>query len=175
MQIYLAPYTPNWVTLFEREKANILAACPSTVANIKHIGSTSVPGLAAKPIVDILVGIADFEKDAHTYVAQMTTAGYTYNNNYEHLMPYRRYFKFKDADGQQFHIHSVQIGGEFWQRHLTFRNYLRLFPAKRDAYYALKHRLAQQDWADTGDYADAKTPFIRAMEAEAKAYFEGAL
>jgi len=171
MKINLTSYQKNWPKLFEIEHKKIVTNAGDILAAVEHIGSTSVVGLAAKPIIDILVGLHDFEKDAATLVQRMAVADYFYNDKYEDLMPYRRFFQAKESATQKCNIHCVQINGEFWKRHIMFRNYLRQLDEKRDAYYDCKLRLSQQEWADTADYAGAKTAFIRKMEAEAAVFF----
>ncbi|MGB1206218.1 MAG: GrpB family protein [Chitinophagales bacterium] len=172
MQIYISPYQKNWPVLFEIEQQKILANSSNIIAAVEHIGSTAVVGLPAKPIIDILVGLHNFEQDAAKLVQDMIAADYFYNDKYEHLMPYRRFFQAKELAAQKCNIHCVQINGEFWNRHIMFRNYLRQHDEKRDAYCQHKIELAQRDWVDTADYAGAKTAFIRNMEAEAKLFLK---
>jgi GrpB-like predicted nucleotidyltransferase (UPF0157 family) len=170
MQILLVPYSPLWKVFFVAQQQQLLLLGNNLVAQIEHIGSTSIEGLAAKPIVDILVGLTNFERDATQFVNLMQQHNYTYNNTFEHLMPFRRFFT-QQTEEMKFNIHTVQIGDEFWQRHLLFRDYLRQNPQKTADYLHLKQTLAAQNWESTGDYADAKTPFIRQTESDAKIYF----
>ncbi len=171
MKIILVSYSALWPLAFEKEKDKISALSPPVgIAGIEHIGSTAVEGLIAKPIIDMMIGLVDFERDAALFVEIMTNIGYRYNANYEYLMPYRRFFQYAATD-LNYNIHTVQHGSEFWERHLLFRNYLRHNSRKRDQYAAHKKALADQDWDNTGDYADAKTPFIRQLEQEAKLFF----
>lgn len=143
---------------------------PKLLTGIEHIGSTAVEGLIAKPIIDMLLGLSDFERDAALLVRLMVEAGYRYNNTYEHIMPYRRFFQHNNHN-LSYNIHAVAFESEFWTRHLLFRNYLRQFPDKRDLYAAHKITLAEQEWDDTGAYANAKTSFIRQLEQDAALYF----
>lgn len=176
MSIEILPYNPNWATLYATESRRIAQYVSDIAFDIAHIGSTSVEGLGAKPIIDIMVGLHNFEHDAPNWVEKMQALSYIYKTQYEHLMPYRRYFTLHDHSINPdapllYHLHTVAIGSEFWDRHLLFRNYLRLKPDVLTAYYQLKLDLAQKDWQNQGDYADAKTPFIRQIEAEARDYF----
>ena len=135
-------------------------------AVVEHIGSTSVPGLAAKPIIDMMVGITDFTQ-ADALVPGVQSLGYEYVSQFEVEMPFRRYFR-KDNEGVRTHqIHLVALNSEFWNRHLAFREYLKTHPDVAAEYAALKRQLAEQDWQDVNDYADAKTEFIQSVEARA--------
>lgn len=134
---------------------------------IEHIGSTAVPGLAAKPIIDIMVGLENFAL-ADSLVPRVTTLGYEYVQKYEAVMPLRRYFRRDTNGARSHHLHMVAVGGEFWERHLLFRDYLRQHPDVAADYAALKRQLAAREWHDVNDYADAKTEFIRSIEERAR-------
>ena len=170
IKITLAPYNPLWKDFFATEQQQLLSIGENIVARVEHIGSTSVEGLSAKPIIDILIGLHNFERDSAAFVAIMCQNNYRYNNSFEEIMPFRRFFN-KQIDELKFNIHAVQIGDDFWERHLLFRDYLRQNADKKLAYEQLKQTLAAQNWDNVGDYADAKTPFIRQTEAQARAYF----
>jgi GrpB-like predicted nucleotidyltransferase (UPF0157 family) len=157
--------------MFEAEKRALFGALESVDPVIEHMGSTSVPNLIAKPIIDIMIGLPDFSA-ADSLVPVIRHMGYTYYPQYEDVMPYRRFFKKVNAEGETtHHIHMVQKDTEFWIRHLQFRDYLRLHSETADEYGLLKQQLAEQNWADTNDYADAKTDFIRAVEKKAADFF----
>lgn len=163
MKIILSEYNPQWPMLFEREKAAIFSVIGNFNPTIEHIGSTSVPALAAKPIIDIMVGLTDLN-DADFLVSQIEELGYTYFSQYEDEMPYRRFFRKGAGDVVTHHIHMVAIDSEFWVRHLLFRNCLRENPEIALKYADLKRNLAQKEWGDSNDYADAKSNFIRSIE-----------
>jgi GrpB-like predicted nucleotidyltransferase (UPF0157 family) len=167
MQIVLAPYNPEWPSEFENEKNRIGTVLSPEWAVVEHIGSTSVPGLAAKPVIDILVGLRDFDR-AMEAVDSLESIGYAYLPQYEDTMPYRRLLILEEENKRSVNLHMVAIDTEFWERHLRFRDYLRSHPEVRDAYNQLKTDLAQKDWASVNDYAQAKTEFIRRVEAQAK-------
>ncbi|RPI15533.1 MAG: hypothetical protein EHM58_14000 [Ignavibacteriae bacterium] len=168
MKVKLVEYNPDWVKLFNEEKAIIKKALTSLNTRIEHIGSTSVPALGAKPIVDILLGVRS-ESDLNALIPLMTGIGYEYRNNFEHVMPYRRYF----TKPGNFHVHSVVVTGEFWKRHITFRDYLRTHDETRDEYFKVKKNLSDKEWDDSNDYAYAKTEFIQGIEKKAKEYISG--
>ena len=167
MKVTIAEYSPVWRALFEREKRLLAAAIGESVGIIEHIGSTSVVGLAAKTIIDIMIGLRDFSA-ANKLVPTIEALGYAYVPEYEDVMPERRYFKKRTDGVSTHHLHMVELGSEFWQRHLLFRDFLRAHPGVAAEYAALKRRLAQLEWTDKNDYTDAKTAFIRNIENRAR-------
>jgi GrpB-like predicted nucleotidyltransferase (UPF0157 family) len=129
--IIIADYDPRWPRLFAEERAMLYAAClPGAFERIEHVGSTAVPGLAAKPVVDMMPGVASLDAFAPN-IPRIQALGYEYIPQFERDtaagpgMPFRRYFR-KDVDGQRaFHLHVVEKGSGFWKEHLMFRNHLR--------------------------------------------------
>jgi GrpB-like predicted nucleotidyltransferase (UPF0157 family) len=118
MKIELSEYNPNWHTIFLKEKSLLESVLPPT-AHIEHIGSTSIKGLCAKPIIDILCGLDNFIL-ADELIDKIVSLNYEYVEEYTALIPERRYFKKSG-----FHIHMVQNDGQFWKRHLFFRDFLK--------------------------------------------------
>ena len=170
-QITITIYNPDWPNLFAGEKARLIAAIGDHVADIQHIGSTSVPGLGAKPVIDIMIGVRRLA-DADTYcVNPIIDLGYEYVRAYEVELPFRRFFCKDNAKGIRTHnIHLVEIESDWWERHLVFRDYLRTHPEVSEAYERLKRELAALLFESTNDYAEAKTEFIRGVETEAFAW-----
>ncbi len=166
MKVTLSNYNPDWVNLFQKEKKSITGKLGDKIVTVEHIGSTSVPGLGAKPIIDILLGVKKIS-DADEFIPKMEELGYEYRSHFENVMPYRRYFTKPD----HYHVHTVEVTSEFWRRHLLFRDYMRAHNDVRDAYYKAKKELAEKDWDDVNDYAYAKTTFIKKSEQNALAYF----
>ena len=164
--VAVVDYDPRWPGQFEEEKARILAAVGPRILAVEHIGSTAVPGLAAKPIIDILAGIRHLE-DAMECVAPLAAIGYDYVPEFEAELPDRRYFWKGLREAHTHHVHLVEIGGTFWRRHLAFRDYLRTHPEDARRYAVLKRDLAAKFGADREGYTDAKTAFIRMIEATA--------
>ncbi len=173
--IVVADYDPRWPALFEEEQARILAAIGPWLVDIQHVGSTSVPGLAAKPIIDIMPGIRRLADAVHC-IEPMRALGYQYIPEYEDELPERRYFR--RPPGEAFrgrgthHVHMVETTSDFWRRHLLFRDYLRAHPDVAAEYSALKRRLAAQYGSDHDAYTDAKSEFITAIEGKARAASE---
>ncbi|MHC5165875.1 MAG: GrpB family protein, partial [Planctomycetota bacterium] len=156
MKITLSEYNYAWPELFEQEKEILGAHLSSCNPTIKHVGSTAVPHLVAKPIIDIMIGLSDFTK-ADSFVPCIQELGYIYFKQYEDVMPYRRFFKKQNGNIVTHHIHMVETETEFWIRHLLFRDFLRDNQTVAADYADLKLRLAQQEWKDGNEYAGAKT------------------
>jgi GrpB-like predicted nucleotidyltransferase (UPF0157 family)/RimJ/RimL family protein N-acetyltransferase len=157
--IVLVEYDASWPTCFERERQRIDNALGEIATRIEHIGSTAVPGLAAKPIIDLLVTLADPE-DEKTFVPALEAAGYELRVR----EPGHRMFRTPARD---VHVHVWRDSDPEVDRHLRFRDRLRRSPEDRRAYAQLKLDLARSEWADINDYADAKGPLIEAILARA--------
>jgi|FLYL01.1.fsa_nt_gi GrpB-like predicted nucleotidyltransferase (UPF0157 family) len=166
-RIVVAEYDPRWPALFEAERALILGAVGGLLAAVEHVGSTAVPGLAAKPIIDIMLGLRSLA-DAPAVIAGMAGIGYEYVPDYENELPERRYFRKPGgpelAGSRRFHVHAVETTSQFWRRHLAFRDYLRAHPEACAEYAALKRRLAAEFGNDRRGYTEAKTEFITRIE-----------
>ena len=148
-EIVIADYDPAWPARFELERARIAAELGERALRIEHIGSTSVPGLAAKPIVDILVEVASLE-----HAASLERAGYVLRVREDG----HRMFRTPERD---VNVHVWPSGSPSIATDLAFRDRLRTSPEDRAAYAALKRELAARDWPDTNHYAEAKGPLIR--------------
>ena len=167
--VVVVPYSNAWPQRFETERALLAQIFAGSSCFIEHVGSTSVPDLAAKPIIDIMLGISDLA-EVNTRLAAMQEDGYEYLPQHETLMPERRFFAKPVTRPRHFHVHVVAHGGAFWTRHLTFRNALRADHELARSYAALKFRLAAEFGDDRDAYTDAKSPFItdvvhKAMQA----------
>ena len=153
--IQLAEYDPAWPGLYEREKQRIRAALGDDVRLLEHVGSTSVPGLAAKPIVDMVLAVPDSSDEA-SYVPRMEAAGYVLRIRepdwFEH-----RVFKGPDTN---VNLHTFTEGCEEIDRMLAFRDRLRTNDADRELYERAKRDLAGRDWKYVQNYADAKTTVV---------------
>jgi GrpB-like predicted nucleotidyltransferase (UPF0157 family) len=167
MKISIAEYSEDWPRLFQQEQALLSAALGEAATVIEHIGSTSVKGLAAKPIIDMMIGLSDFAL-ADLMVPKIVALGYDYIAKYNAVMPYRRFLIREAGQSRTHQIHMVEVDSEFWNRHILFRDYLRANAQVMLEYAALKKQLAARDWEDVNEYADAKTEFIRSAEREAE-------
>lgn len=159
--IYLSPYNPKWPNLFAEAQKEVQDAMGSVAVKIVHIGSTAIPNICAKPVIDIMVGVRQLEDiDAHI-LEKLANLGYVYIKKYEKEMPYRRFFQRDNAAGvRTHHIHLVGMQSDFWQKHLLFRDYLRAYPEEAKRYEQLKQDLAKK-FTDTNEYAKAKTEFCK--------------
>ncbi len=161
--IEIADYDPEWARLFQREKERIQAALGDRALLIEHVGSTSVPELAAKPRIDLLLVVAS-SADEPAYASALEEAGYVLRIRepdwYEH-----RVFKGPDTD---INLHVFSPGCKEIDRMLLFRDWLRSTPADRRLYEQTKRELARKDWQYTQNYADAKTVVVEAILARAE-------
>lgn len=160
----LAEYDPSWPVLFEREAARIRAVLGDRVRLLEHVGSTSVPGLAAKPVIDILLAVSD-SSDETAYVPPMEAAGYVLRIRepewFEH-----RLFKGPDT---LVNVHVFTTGSPEIDRMLAFRDWLRSHDEDRLLYERAKRDLAAREWKYVQHYADAKTEVVAAIVARALA------
>jgi GrpB-like predicted nucleotidyltransferase (UPF0157 family) len=123
--VEIVEYDPKWAVLYMEEKARILGAIGYLGVVVEHIGSTAVVGLGAKPIIDIMVGVSCLS-DAQSCMQPLESLGYKYQPEHEVTLPERRFFgKGEPPKEQHYHLHMVEKGGEFWRRHLVFRDHLR--------------------------------------------------
>ena len=164
--VVVVDYDPQWPVVYKKEKAEILRAIGDKAVSIEHIGSTAVPGLGAKPIVDIIVAVRHLS-DASECIEPLQSIGYEYVPEYETQTPERRYFE--RTLRKHTALHMVELTSDFWKRHLLFRDYLRRHPEVAREYYELKKQLATGCGLDRKAYTDAKTPFIRSVIARALA------
>jgi GrpB-like predicted nucleotidyltransferase (UPF0157 family) len=160
MSFVVAAHSPAWPRLFLVLHDELRAAFASTHVDIEHIGSTSVAGLSAKPVIDILVGAGSLA-DIEARIPALRDVGYDYVPRHEAVIPMRRYFVKSPQDSLRVHVHAVVRGGSLWNDHLSFRDALRADANLRERYQALKLNLAQRFAHDKSAYTEAKGPFIR--------------
>jgi len=153
--VKLAPYTTEWKRLFEQEKALLQAAVGDYVLDIQHVGSTSIPGMVAKSIIDIGIAVRSFE-EATVCVNPIKQLGYEYRG--EHGIP-RRHF-FVKGDPRTHHVHVNEIDSRDWENQVLFRDDLIRHPEIAQEYAELKMELAQRFPTDRQAYLDGKAPFI---------------
>ncbi len=166
--VVISDYDDSWPAQFEEEKELLEGAIGEIVTSIEHIGSTSIPGLAAKPVIDLMVGVRTLD-DAEECIAPIEKLGYIYVPEFEGTMPERRYFRRTAANGSTTHqLHMVTEPGAFWQRHIEFCDYLRAHPKVSVEYSKLKRTLAESFGTDRHGYTIAKGDFIRRVERKAQ-------
>ena len=157
-EVILQPYDPSWPALAAGWIAQIVDAAGDPVLEVHHIGSTAVPGMLAKPIIDLMPGLASYEAGT-TIVRAMTRLGFEARG--EHGLPHRHYFHRHDV-----HVHAYAVGEGQWHDHLDFRDYLRSHQAARDEYAALKRELQARYRFDPVEFSNQKSAFVeRAPEA----------
>ncbi|HEX6548230.1 MAG TPA: GrpB family protein [Candidatus Dormibacteraeota bacterium] len=159
MPILISDYDAGWPAEYERRAAAIRDALGPAAVRIEHVGSTSVPGLAAKPVIDIQLSVADLLDEA-SYRPALEQLGYQHRPDHE---PEHRFFKLEDATGRRLvHIHVCAAGSVWERRHLAFRDRLRADPEAARRYEEVKRTLAPR-FDDANQYADAKTEIIRSL------------
>jgi putative glutamine amidotransferase len=160
------PYAPEWPNRFASEARRIQAALDPIVVRLEHVGSTAVPGLAAKPVIDIQVSVRSMNP-REAYRRPLEELGYHWG-----IDPWTDEHEFfsLDEDGERaFHIHVCPEGSDWERHHLAFRDWLRTHPEDAATYERLKRELAARHPRDTYSYADAKGAFVREIEAKAAA------
>jgi len=168
MHVIVVPYNSNWPVEFARESAAVADALGESCLIVHHIGSTSIPGMHAKPIIDMLpvvrsIGVIDARS------AEMKALGYEVMGEFG--IRGRRYFRKDDAAGNRTRqVHTFEAGSPQIARHLAFRDFLRAHPDHASEYAALKQRLAAQYPSDIEGYMDGKEAFIKRIDALAAAW-----
>lgn len=162
--VQVVPYTPTWATAFQSERARLQHALGAEALDIQHIGSTAVPGLAAKPILDLGIAVAA-EAVVARCVPRLSALGYTYRG-------YRgsdqgHFFDQGPEQHLTHYLHMLPIGDPGWSNYLWFRDYLIAHPAMRDAYMRLKQDLAAQYAENRAAYTAAKATFVQRVLAAA--------
>jgi GrpB-like predicted nucleotidyltransferase (UPF0157 family) len=170
--IAVVPYDPTWPKMFQEEKEHLLHCLPSGLfGRIEHFGSTAVPHLAAKPIVDMLIEVTSLEETKHNIVPILEAQGYDYfwrPTSGDDGPPFYAWFIKRDAHGKRtHHLHMVERDFEHWDR-LLFRDYLITHPNVAAEYQALKLRLASEFPNDRVAYTSGKTEFVVRVTEEAK-------
>ncbi|WP_338688533.1 GrpB family protein [Bradyrhizobium sp. 26S5] len=168
--IVVSAYDPNWPALFDQERARIQAALGGLALAVEHIGSTAVPGLPSKPIIDLLVGVLDLDGAQHRYVEPMATLGYTYMPQYESWLPGELFFRKGPPGPWTHHVHVMPLSHPRWQQLILFRDYLRAHPEAARAYADVKRVLACTSRDDIAAYRNGKSAFVEATTARALAW-----
>ena len=165
--VQLVDYSGEWPALFIREANRVRATLGDGVLMLEHVGSTSVPGLAAKPIIDMILAVAD-SADEPAYVPAMESAGYVLHIR-EPEWHQHRLFKGPDTN---INLHVYSFGCPEIDKMLMFRDWLRSNDADRELYERTKRELAQRTWKYVQDYADSKTSVVEEIVARARAVRE---
>lgn len=164
-RVEVVPHSPRWRDAFEAEAKRVAAALGENVVAVHHIGSTAIPNIYAKPIIDLLVEVRDIvEVDGRR--SMMEALGYEVMGEFG--IQGRRYFRKDDREGVRTHqVHAFEAGSAQVERHLAFRDYMIANPEAARKYSELKRRLAQEHPQNIDGYMDGKDDFIKEMDRRA--------
>lgn len=169
--VAIAPYDPHWPQQFAAEVQFLREHLPSSLlGRIEHFGSTAVPGLAAKPVVDMLIEVSSLTATQQTIVPLLEAAGYDYFWRTDVDPPYAWLIKRHPNGQRSHHLHLVEAASALWDR-LYFRDYLRDFPQVAERYVALKIDLAARFPSDRIAYTQGKSEFVSALTTKAKRWY----
>jgi GrpB-like predicted nucleotidyltransferase (UPF0157 family) len=167
MRVLVAPYNADWVAWFEDERAVLQRALSSWLSgDVQHVGSTSIPGMPSKPIIDMVAGVDDVGR-ALTAINPLTGLGYVHTAHRPRAL---YFYRTPAVDGQAahtFHLHLTEPGSDLWDERLTFRDALRADPVLAERYRDLKRRLADRYPDDITAYTQGKRIFVAAVLAKA--------
>jgi GrpB-like predicted nucleotidyltransferase (UPF0157 family) len=167
--VVIVNYDPRWLLVYKEEKRRILGVAGNRILGVEHIGSTSVVGLGAKPIIDIMVGVND-QSDAEALLPLLREIGYK-NVTRQSSDSDWYYCLSKGINGQEmwlqnFHLHLMKFRSKTWKRHIIFRDVLRKHPKVAQKYYELKKTLAAKYGGARESYTNAKTEFIASLATQ---------
>jgi GrpB-like predicted nucleotidyltransferase (UPF0157 family) len=157
-EVVIVAYDPTWSSVFETERMRIAPLLDGV--EIHHFGSTAVPGLAAKPVIDMIALVPDLDAPIAELVRN---AGYQFPQAFNAMLKHRRFLCYPSASHRTHHLHLVDERREL-ERRLGFRDRLRADPVLADRYVALKRALAERYWDDREAYTEAKSEFVCACE-----------
>jgi GrpB-like predicted nucleotidyltransferase (UPF0157 family) len=167
-RVEVVPHDPRWARRFRGESALISEALAPNVIAVHHVGSTAIPGIHAKPIIDMIVEVEDITRvDAK----DLAMAVLGYEGLGEYGIPGRRYFrKFDESGAETHHVHTFETGSRDVQRHLEFRDFMIEHPDWASRYSSLKRALAEAHPDDIESYMDGKDAFIKEAEQLARTW-----
>lgn len=158
-EVALVPYDPQWPSHFVAERERLLSLFPSQLLDVQHFGSTAIPGMPAKPIIDILAGVESMGV-AESLVEPLVRSSYTTSAEFNATLTDRRWLMRWAGGRRTHHLHIVVLGGTEWRRRLCFRDVLRSDSELAHRYALLKQELAVQHGADREAYTHAKSAFV---------------
>jgi len=168
-EVELVPHNPEWSQLAEEEAKRILEQLSISVIGIYHIGSTSIPGIKAKPILDFVIEVEDLDEFIQSAEA-LEKLGYISKGEYG--IPGRQFFTKDTDDERSHHLHVFQRGHPDIERHLVFRDFLRANLEAAQEYEKIKEKLAKRFPTKSGSYTEAKSDFILSMDEVARYWLE---
>src|SRR4028118_948992 len=158
--VYIVAYDPSWPTLFAQERNRLFETVRQWIEEVEHVGSTAIPGLDAKPVIDLMVGLKSMA-DASSCVEPLTNLGYSYWA--EGAQPHHHLFvRFVDPtmSARTHNLHLVEAGSRYWKDRLPFRDHLREHPETPARHGRLKYELARRYRDDREAYTRAKADFV---------------
>lgn len=167
--IVITEYDPGWPAMFEQERGRLQTVLRPLVVTIEHMGSTAVPGLAAKPIIDLLVGVTSLVEARTRCIESLEALGYTHITKYESWLPGELFFRKGIPGPWTHHVHIMERSNPRWTSFLLFRDYLRTHPETASAYATLKQALATEFGEDIAGYREGKHVFVEAVLAKVHA------
>jgi GrpB-like predicted nucleotidyltransferase (UPF0157 family) len=168
--IVVSDYDPDWPTLFEQERTRIKNALGPVALAIEHVGSTAVPGLPSKPIIDLLVGVPSLEEANERCIEPIEALGYNYIPEYASWLPRELFFRRGPPGPWTHHVHLMEPFHSRWEALLVFRDYLRAHPEAARAYADIKRALAASSKDNIEAYRNGKNTFVEETTAKARAW-----
>ena len=168
--IIVSDYDSKWPTLFEQERTRIKNALGSFALAIEHIGSTAVPGLPSKPVIDLLVGVPSLEEAKERCIEPIEALGYIYIPAYASWIPDELFFRKGPPGPWTHHVHLMEPAHPRWEALLVFRDYLRAHPEAARAYADIKRAIAASSKDDIEAYRTGKNVFVAETTAKARAW-----
>ena len=157
--VTLTPYDPKWPGVFEAERNSIVRAIGKHITSIEHIGSTSIPGMLAKPEIDILIGVTKIDS-VSLWIKELGELGYPYYQRFEEIEPQRRYFRKSDGIIPLIHVHVYEETDKKYTERIVFRDYLRTHPEVAADYIKHKEMIIEKLGNDRPTYSDAKSIYV---------------
>jgi len=168
-RIVVCDYDPTWPAMFEQERAQVQDALGAMVVTVEHVGSTAVPGLAAKPVIDLLVGVRSLPEARSRCVEPLRALRYAHVVEAEAWLPGEMLFRKGLPGPWTHHLHLMECSSPRWEEFVVVRDHLRRHPEVASAYADLKKALALVFGDDIAGYRSAKGPFLQALLAKARA------
>ncbi|MEK8127658.1 GrpB family protein [Paenibacillus filicis] len=165
-QVTVSAYDPLWADQYEAESKQIVQALDGIVIGMEHIGSTAIPGLAAKPVIDMMAGVQLLEDVTDLYKDRLREIGYEFVDHAH--FPERRFFRKGQWRAGTHHLHIYAYGSDHWNNQLLFKQYVTKYPEVLEAYSELKKGLEARHKADRVAYTEAKAPFIEEILRKAR-------
>lgn len=168
--IVVSDYDPNWPGLFAQERVRIAQALGAFALAVEHVGSTAVPGLPSKPIIDLLVGVRSLEEARQCCIEPIAALGYVYMPEYASWIPGELFFRKGPPGPWTHHLHMMEPSHPNWEARLVFRDYLRAHGEAARAYAEIKRALAASSKDDIEAHRTGKDAFVAETTAKARAW-----